>query len=315
MTTRTAADQRRVPVRIALDGPRLESCGIGLRKEFFDEILDEHPPVPWFEIISENFMVAGGRPRFVLERVRRDYPIACHGVSLSIGSAEPLDRDHLRRLAELIEWIQPTVVSDHLCWSSAGGHSSHDLLPLARTEEMVRRVAAKVRVVQDVLGRRILLENVSSYVEWAESTLDEAEFVAAVAEEADCGLLLDVNNLYVNARNHGLDPYRYLERIPRERVRQFHLAGHEDHDDFVIDTHDRAVRDEVWSLYAAAVRRFGALPSLVEWDARIPSLEAVWVESRKAEAIARHALAGRDGQGRPRARAMPEPRVRAFAGV
>ncbi len=294
---------------------RLEGCGIGLRKEFFDEILDEHPPVPWFEVISENFMVAGGRPRHVLERVRRDYPIACHGVSLSIGSADPLDPTYLRRLVELVEWVQPAVVSDHLCWSSSGGHSSHDLLPLARTDEMVRHVAAKLRVVQDVLGRRILLENVSSYVEWSESTLGEAEFVAAVAEESDCELLLDVNNLYVNARNHGLDPYRYLERIPRDRVRQFHVAGHEDHGDFVVDTHDQAVRDEVWSLYAAAVRRFGPVPCLVEWDAQIPSLEAVWVESRKAEAIARHALAGREAQSPTALRGTTRSRVHAFARV
>ncbi len=294
---------------------RLQGCGIGLRKEFFDEILDEHPPVPWFEVISENFMVSGGRPRHVLERVRRDYPIACHGVSLSIGSADPLDPAYLRRLVELVRWIQPAVVSDHLCWSSLGGHSSHDLLPLVRTDEMVRRVAAKVRVVQDVLGRRIVLENVSSYVEWADSTLGEAEFVAAVAEEADCDLLLDVNNLYVNARNHGLDPHAYLEQIPPERVRQFHLAGHEDHGDYVIDTHDQAVRDEVWSLYAAAVRRFGPAPCLVEWDAQIPSLEAVWVESRKAEAIARHALAGREAHPRTALRATTRSRVHAFARV
>jgi len=294
---------------------RLEGCGIGLRKEFFDEVLDQHPTVPWFEVISENFMVDGGRPRHVLERVRRDYPIACHGVSLSIGSAEPPRADYLRRLEQLVEWIEPAVVSDHLCWSSLGGHSSHDLLPLVRNEETVRQVAAKVRIVQDVLGRRILLENVSSYVEWRDSTLGEAEFVAAVAEEADCELLLDVNNVYVNARNHGLDPYRYLEELPRERVRQFHLAGHEDHGDLVIDTHDRAVRDEVWSLYAAAVRRFGAQPCLIEWDAEIPSLDAVWFESRKAEVIARRALAERDRRPLPAEPRVERARARLHAGA
>jgi hypothetical protein len=263
----------------------LEGCGIGLRKEHFDQILTEHPPVAWFEAISENFMVAGGRPRHVLEQVRSRYPVALHGVSLSIGSAEPLDRQYLKRLAELVRWVEPELVSDHLCWTALGGRNSHDLLPLAFTEEAVDTIAVKVREVQETLGRQILLENISSYVEFTASRLSEVDFVTAVVEEADCSILLDVNNLYVNSRNHGLDPWHYLDRLPPERVRQIHLAGHEDHGDVVIDTHDHPVRDEVWRLYRRAVERFGNVPTLIEWDADIPELEVVLAEARRAESF------------------------------
>jgi hypothetical protein len=265
--------------------PGLAGCGIGLRKEHYDAVLSERPGVPWFEVISENFMVPGGRPRDVLERVRRDWPVALHGVSLSVGSAEPLSLPYLRALRELVSWVEPAVVSDHLCWTSLGGHNSHDLLPLPFTEESVRCVAEKVRQVQDYLGRRILLENISTYVELAESTLGEANFLAAVAEEADCHVLLDVNNLYVNARNHHLDPWQVLRRLPPERVRQFHLAGHEDHGDFVIDTHDAPVRDDVWSLFRAAVARFGPVPTLIEWDAKVPELPVLLAEASRAQNI------------------------------
>jgi uncharacterized protein (UPF0276 family) len=230
-------------------------------------------------------MIAGGRPLSVLERVRRDYPVALHGVSLSVGSAGPLDRAYLRRLKDLVDRIQPAVVSDHLCWTRAGGHNSHDLLPLPFTREAARLCAARIAEVQDFLGRRILVENVSSYLELAASEMTEAEFVRSVSEEADCGILLDVNNLYVNARNHGLDPYAYLETVPADRVGQIHLAGHEDHGDLVIDTHDGPVCDAVWDLYAEAVSRLGGVATLIEWDARIPELSAVAAEARRAEAI------------------------------
>jgi uncharacterized protein (UPF0276 family) len=242
-------------------------CGIGLRKEHFDVVLGEKPAVPFFEVISENFMVDGGRPLAVLERVRRDYPVAVHGVSLSLGSAEPVD------------------VSDHLCWTGIGGHNSHDLLPMPLTEEAARATARKIRQVQDVLGRRILVENISSYVEFSASALSEGEFLRDVAEKADCGILLDLNNLYVNSRNHGLDPRRFLDRIPAGRVGQMHLAGHEDHGDLVIDTHDHPVSDAVWALYEDALRRFGPVPTLIEWDARIPPFEVVRAEARRAEAV------------------------------
>lgn len=262
-------------------------CGIGLRKEHFDLVLDEKPSVPFFEVISENFMVDGGRPLDVLERVRRDYPMAFHGVSMSLGSAEPADPAYLRRLKSLVDRFAPAVVSDHLSWSGLGGHNSHDLLPLPFTEEAIRATARKIRHAQEFLGRRILVENISSYLEYREATLSEAQFVRAVVEEADCGILLDVNNLYVNARNHGLDPWRYLDSLPGERVAQIHLAGHEDHGDFVIDTHDHPVRAAVWELYRGAIARFGPVPTLIEWDADIPPFEVLLGETRRADEILR----------------------------
>jgi len=265
---------------------KLSGCGIGLRKEHFDVVLSEKPAVPFFEVISENFMVPGGRPRRVLEQVRRDYPVALHGVSLSLGSADPVDESYLRRLAQLVRWVEPAIVSDHLCWTAVGGHNSHDLLPLPFTEEAARHTAAKIRRVQEALGRRILIENVSSYVAFADATLEEAAFLSAVAEEADCHVLLDVNNVYVNARNHGFNPFAYLDRVPAGRVRQIHLAGHEDQGDVVIDTHDHPVRDEVWELYRRAIARFGAVPALIEWDARIPPFDVVLAEARRADAVA-----------------------------
>ena len=260
-------------------------CGVGLRKEHFDHVLSQRPRVAFFEVISENFMGDGGRPLQVLERVRRDFPVALHGVSMSLGSAEPLDPGYLARLRALVDRIEPSVVSDHLCWTGLGGHSSHDLLPMPRTEEAARVAARKIRKVQDALGRRILVENISSYVEFRDSALSEAEFLRAVVEGADCGILLDVNNLYVNARNHGLDARRFLSRIPAERVGQIHLAGHEDHGDLVIDTHDHPVADPVWELYRAALERCGPVPTLIEWDAEIPDFEVVQEEARRAESI------------------------------
>jgi uncharacterized protein (UPF0276 family) len=260
-------------------------CGIGLRREHYGAVLSGRAEVPWFEAISENFMIPGGRPRHVLERVRADYPVALHGVSLSIGSAEPVGLDYLARLKSLVEWIEPAIVSDHLCWTGLGGHNSHDLLPLPFTTEAVRNTASKVRRVQDALGRPILLENISSYVEYRDSEMAEWEFVAAVADEADCFLLLDVNNVYVNARNHGFDPGRYLEGLPVGRVRQFHLAGHEDHQEFVIDTHDSPICDPVWALFRRAVERFGPQPTLIERDANVPPLEELLAEARRAEAV------------------------------
>jgi uncharacterized protein (UPF0276 family) len=262
-------------------------CGIGLRKEHFDTVLGEKPEVPFFEVISENFLVDGGRPLEVLDRVRRDYSIALHGVSMSLGSAEPLDPGYLRRLKALVDRVEPSVVSDHLCWTGLGGHNSHDLLPLPRTEEAARATARKIRRAQEALGRRILIENISSYIEFEASGMSEAEFLRAVAEEADCGILLDVNNLYVNARNHGVDAVRFLDRLPAGRVGEIHLAGHEDHGELVVDTHDQPVADAVWTLYRSAVERFGAVPTLIEWDAKIPPFDVVLQEANRAEALQR----------------------------
>ena len=273
-------------------------CGIGLRKEHFDAVLGQKPAVPFFEVISENFLVDGGRPLEVLERVRRDYPLAFHGVSMSLGSAEPVDSAYLARLKALVDRFDPAVVSDHLCWTGIGGHNSHDLLPMPLTEEAARATAGKIREVQDTLGHRILVENISSYVEFSESALSEGEFLREVVEKADCGILLDVNNLYVNSRNHGLDPGRFLDRIPAGRVGQMHLAGHEDHGDLVIDTHDHPVANAVWALYEKAVRRFGSVPTLIEWDARIPPFDVVLAEAWRAEAVQASVRREREAHGR-----------------
>jgi uncharacterized protein (UPF0276 family) len=264
-----------------MDFPHL-GFGIGLRPKHYDEILSSHPAIDWFEAISENFMVAGGRPRHVLDRVREHYPVVLHGVSLSVGSTDPLDRDYLTQLGALVRRVQPAWISDHLCWTSVGGHTAHDLLPLPHTDEAVAHVVARVQQVQEILGRRILLENVSTYLEYTHSTIPEWEFLTAVAAGADCGILLDVNNIYVNARNHGFSPQTYLDAIPIDRVHQFHLAGHTDRGAFLHDTHDHAVADAVWDLYRAAVRRFGRVSTLIEWDDRIPALAAVHAEALRA---------------------------------
>lgn len=274
-----------------IDLPRL-GCGTGLHREHFETVLGERPPIPWFELISENFMVDGGRPRLVLDRVRAEYPVALHGVSLSLGSDEPIDPGYLDRLAALVDYVDPLIVSDHLCWTRLGAHNSHDLLPLPFTEEAVDVAAAKIRRVQDRIGRRMLVENVSTYLRFQGSTLREWEFVGAVAEEADCGLLLDVNNIYVNGRNHGFDTEDYLAGLPAERVKQFHVSGHEDHGDHILDTHDRPVAGDVWDLFRAAVRRFGPCPTILERDEHIPPLAELQTEMAIAQGILDEAAAG-----------------------
>ena len=264
--------------------------GVGLRREHFERVLAGPVGVDWFEIVSENFMVRGGRPLHVLERVRRDYPLVLHGVSLSIGSSDPLRSDYLDALSALIERVEPAWVSDHLCWTGIGGHNAHDLLPLPYTEEALAHVTRRVLQVQERLGRRIALENVSSYLEFAGSTLPEWEFLAELARRADCGILLDVNNVYVSAANHGFDAAKYLEAIPAERVWQVHLAGHSDRGSHLLDTHGSPVCEEVWQLYRQATRRLGAVASLVEWDEHVPDWETLEAESRRARAIRSEAL-------------------------
>lgn len=275
----------------------LAGHGIGLRTQHYGRFLEERPSVDWLEVISENFLVAGGRPLAVLEKVRRDYPIALHGVSLSIGGSDPLDRAHLTALRALERKIEPAIVSDHLCWGTAGGHYAHDLLPLPYTEEALAHVVGRVQQVQEWLGRPMLLENVSSYLTFAASTMTEWEFLREIARRSGCGILLDVNNIYVSARNHGFDPDAYLAGIPREHVQQFHLAGHTDYGDHVIDTHEGHVVDAVWALYRRAVERFGPAPALVEWDEGIPELDVVIAESARARVEENAALAGREGAG------------------
>lgn len=275
--------------------------GLGLRPQHFPAILGERntepsrlPGVDWFEIISENFIRVGGPPLGNLDRVRERYPVVMHGVSLSIGASDPLDWDYLAGLKALIERIEPEWVSDHLCWTGAHGVNLHDLLPMPFTQEAVTHVADRVGQVQDYLGRRILLENVSSYVTFEASEMSEAEFLAAVAARADCDILLDVNNIYVTGFNHGFDPVDYLDHIDRARVRQIHLAGHQNNGDHIIDTHDHPVCDPVWDLYAETVRRIGRKPTMIERDDNIPELSELIAELNRARAIG-DAAAGAQG--------------------
>jgi uncharacterized protein len=265
--------------------------GLGLRHQHYQEIADAPGRVDWFEALSENYMVDGGRPLVWLDRLRRDYPMALHGVSLSIGASDPLDLDYLARLKALAQRIEPRVVSDHLCFTGHAGINLHDLLPLPYTEEALDHVAARVGRVQDMLGRRILLENVSSYVRYAESQLSEWDFLAALAARADCDILLDVNNIYVSAFNHEFDPHAYLAALPPARVKQIHLAGHSHMGTHIIDTHDHPVIDDVWTLYGEAVRRFGPVPTMIERDDDIPPYAELLAELEQARRIARAALA------------------------
>jgi uncharacterized protein len=267
--------------------------GIGLRPKHFREFLEQRPAVDFVEAVSENFMSAGGRPLAVLDKVRQDVPVVLHGVSLSIGACEELDARYLRELGQLVRRIQPALVSDHLCWGRHGGRYVHDLWPLPFTEESLSHVVARVAQVQDTLGRQILLENVSSYVTYRASTLSEWDFLASVAERADCGILLDVNNVYVSARNHGFDARTYIAGLPAARVQQIHLAGHSDHGEYLLDSHDAPVCPPVWELYAYAIERFGRVPTLIEWDDNIPELPVLLAESSKAAQVEARALAHR----------------------
>ena len=261
--------------------------GVGLRSEHFGHLMHETPRVDWLEVITENVMTDGGRPRAVLEKVRRDVPVVLHGVSLAIGSTDPLNETYLGRLRALADAIEPAWVSDHLCWGGFGGHYAHDLLPLPYTEDALAHVVARVVRVQETLGRRILLENVSSYVGYRASAMSEPEFVAEVVRRADCGLLLDVNNVIVSAHNHGYDPYTFIDAMPNDRVGQLHLAGHTDNGDVLLDSHAGAVPQSVWDLYAHTVRRLGPIPTLVEWDDEVPAWDILAGESAKAASIER----------------------------
>ena len=266
--------------------------GIGLRTPHYPQVLDGTLRADWFEVIAENFMVRGGRPLAVLEAARELAPVVLHGVSLSLGGVDPLRASHLQGLRALADRIEPAWVSDHLCWGTSAGHYAHDLLPLPFTEEALAHVAARIARVQDALGRRILIENVSSYVAFAHATLDEWDFVAAVAERADCGILLDVNNVYVSARNHGFAPERYLDGLPAARIGQIHLAGHSDLGTHLLDTHDGPVAPAVWQLYRGAVARFGDVATLIEWDDHIPEASVLLAEAERARTIQTEVLDG-----------------------
>ncbi len=260
-------------------------CGVGLRTRHYPHILEHWPRCDWFEVISENYMVAGGRPLWVLDRIRERYPVVMHGVSLSIGSTDPLGEDYLRQLRELARRVEPAWVSDHLCWTGVAGRNAHDLLPLPHTEEALEHVAARIERVQDFLGRPIVIENVSSYLTYRDSEMSEWEFLTELTRRSGCFLLLDVNNVFVSAFNHGFDATAYLDAIPQDRVVQFHLAGHSNYGTHIIDTHDHGIIDPVWSLYAHAVRRFGALSTLIERDEHIPEFAEVAAEADRAREI------------------------------
>jgi uncharacterized protein (UPF0276 family) len=256
--------------------------GVGLRTVHYSHIVDRQPDVDWFEILSENYMQTEGRPLHFVDAVADRYPVAMHGVSLSIGSTDPIDRPYLEELRALRDRTRARWVSDHLCWTGVAGKNTHDLLPLPYTEDCLRHVVERVRAVQDFLGTPLVLENPSTYVEHAGSSMREWEFFGRVAEEADCALLLDVNNVFVSARNHGFDPQTYLDAIPYDRVVQLHVAGHTDHGTHIIDSHIGPVIDDVWRLLGVAYARAGGASVLLEWDAEIPTFEEMHAEALRA---------------------------------
>jgi uncharacterized protein (UPF0276 family) len=266
---------------------QLTGFGLGLRTPHYEAVLNEPHAIDWLEVITENYLVPGGKPLHYLERIRERYPMVMHGVSLSIGSTDPVDFDYLAGVRALAARIEPHWISDHLCWTGIDGRNLHDLLPLPYTEEALAAVVARVGQVQDALGRRILLENVSSYLAFHESDMTEWEFLREVAQRADCSILLDINNIYVSSVNHGFDPLTYLEAIPTDRVRQMHLAGHSDLGGHLIDTHDHPIVEPVWDLYRAAVAQFGAVPTMIERDDNIPALSELVAELQIARDLSR----------------------------
>ena len=259
--------------------------GLGLRREHYRDFLDTDVPVDFVEVISENFMVDGGQPLHILRQVRERHPVILHGVSMSIGSADGLDRDYLVRLRKLADAIDPLYVSDHLSWSRVAGFSSHDLLPVPYTDEALAMVCRNIDMAQDILGRAMLFENPSSYVAFDGATMDEWAFLAEMSKRTDCGLLLDVNNVHVSAMNHGFDAHAFLRGIPAERVRQIHLAGHTQGPGILIDTHDQPVCDDVWALYAKAVALLGPVATMIERDDDIPPLAELLDELAIARGI------------------------------
>lgn len=265
-------------------------AGIGLRVQHHADIVAHRPDVGWFEAHSENYFAAGGAQRSYLTKLRADYALSLHGVGLSIGSTDPLNRTHLRQIARLVQDFEPMLVSEHLSWSSVGGRFTNDLLPLPYTEEALRHMVTRVRDVQDMLQRQILIENVSSYLQFTCSRISEWEFLTCLAEESGCGILLDLNNVYVNSCNHGFDAHAYVNAVPPSAVKEIHLAGHTTRRigqaEILIDTHNTCVCEAVWELYAAAANRFHEAPALIEWDADIPPLELLVAESYKANDIA-----------------------------
>ncbi|MCK5360965.1 MAG: DUF692 domain-containing protein [Gammaproteobacteria bacterium] len=264
--------------------------GLGLRTEHYQYVLDNKPAVDWFEILSENYMVPGGKPLANLDLIRADYPMVMHGVSLSIGSTDPLNKKYLKDLKELAQRVEPHWISDHLCWTSVDGNNSHDLLPLPYNEVTINHIADRIKQVQDYLGRQILMENLSSYVTYSDSEMSEWEFLNEIVKRADSLVLLDINNIFVSAHNHHFEPIDYIRGIDIDRVMQFHLAGHSYSGEMIIDTHDHDVCDPVWTLYAEALKHFGAVSTMIERDDNIPEFPMLRAELAVAERIAADTL-------------------------
>lgn len=264
--------------------------GLGLRTDHYSHILETSPSIDWLEIISENYFVAGGKPLYFLDQFRERYPLAMHGVSLSIGSTDPLNWDYLKQLKNLAKRVNPVFISDHLCWTGVNGLNMHDLLPLPYTQETIQHVVSRLKQVQDYLEQPLLLENVSSYVTFKSSELTEWEFLKTIAIEADCKILLDINNIYVSAFNHGFDAIEYIKSIPKDKVQQFHLAGHSNYGDHIIDTHDAPVIDGVWDLYREAIKQFGPVATMIERDDNIPPFDELFQELLHARKIATDTL-------------------------
>ncbi len=271
----------------ARPGPIPAAAGIGLRGPYHTQFLTDAPSVAWLEAHSENFFAADSIACSALERIRENYPLSLHGVGLSLGSAGPLDQEHLTKLGRLVERFDPGLVSEHLCWGATGGYHLNDLVPLPYTEEALVHVAERISQAQDFLGRQILIENVSSYIEFKDSTIPEWEFLTLVSARSGCGILLDINNIYVSAKNHGFLATDYIDAIPADRVGEIHLAGHSvqvfEDQAVLVDTHDAPVCDEVWTLFEAALRRIGPRPTLIEWDSEFPALAVLLAEAQKAQ--------------------------------
>lgn len=260
--------------------------GLGLRPEHYEEILLESPPLDWLEIITENYLIEGGKPHYYLDKIRQNYPLVMHGVSLSIGSTDPLDFDYLKQVKRLAERIEPVWISDHLCWTGVTNLNMHDLLPLPYTMQAIDHAVNRIKEVQNFLDRRILIENVSSYLTYKQSEMQEWEFLTEIANRADCYILLDINNIFVSAINHGFNPLEYIKGVPNQRIYQIHLAGHTNHNHYLIDTHDAPIIQDVWELYRTALHHFGPVSTMIERDDHIPPLKELLLEVERARQIA-----------------------------
>jgi uncharacterized protein (UPF0276 family) len=259
--------------------------GLGLRPEHYEPVIQQKPDVDWFEIITENYLIPGGKPLYFLDKIREDYPIVMHGVSLSIGSSDPLDWDYLKQVKSLAERIEPVWISDHLCWTGVKGLNMHDLLPIPYTDEAIKHIVARISEIQDFYGRRILIENVSSYLTFIQSEITEWEFISTIAKQADCNILLDVNNIYVSSINHDFNALDYIDAMPAKRIAQIHLAGHSNHGNYIIDTHDAPIIQQVWDLYAQTIAKLGRISTMIERDDNIPPLPELLIELNQARKI------------------------------